>query len=190
MFKVSTVVHHHWTTRVSDRFNHQPISAAILGKSWGSQNVRPFDELKEVYFQVDITGKDEITGWHLTSLFGGKPVEKIFYVDSYIPCWESLKTWPKNQVLSVTDRMLPDMFFCAFVRQDPSLLDVYGVTKNGPADGKDSGTISGRTSLGPEEKLGNLGVNLYEISNIPPYPQLESFRGSPGVAFRDLLEFS
>jgi len=30
-------------------------------------------------------------------------------------------------------------------RQDPSLLDVYGVTKNGPGDGKDSGTISGRT---------------------------------------------
>lgn len=40
----------------------------------------------------------------------------------------------------------PAAFPAVCKRQDPSILDVYGITKNGPADGKDSGDVNGRVS--------------------------------------------
>ena len=33
-------------------------------------------------------------------------------------------------------------------RQDPSLLDLYGISKVGPADGRDRGAVTGRETLG------------------------------------------
>lgn len=55
-------------------------------------------------------------------------------------------------VLCLRDLGTSSCFFCTTrrllsqlrSRQDPSILDVYGVTKNGPADGKDNGDVSGR----------------------------------------------
>ena len=36
-------------------------------------------------------------------------------------------------------------------RQDPSLLDLYGISKVGPKDGRDAGPISGRETLGRDD---------------------------------------
>jgi len=53
-------------------------------------------------------------------------------------------------------------------RQDPSLLDLYGISKNGPADGKDVGAINGR-ELKFYKKSANSGLRFFYSDNFRVY---------------------
>ncbi|CAL1164482.1 unnamed protein product [Cladocopium goreaui] len=53
-------------------------------------------------------------------------------------------------------------------RQDPSLLDLYGISKNGPGDGKDAGAINGR-ELKFYKKSANSGLRFFYSDNFRVY---------------------